>query len=458
MIRALPVCALLLVPTAAMAQGKEPPGETIRITLRPAVAPKPALKYQLLPELLEMNPGNPILGYLRCFSEQNPFFHGKEANDQRDRWSEMPLKDLPVKELRGYGGLALRRADDAARLDLPDWQILLRVKTEGIGLLVPELQQMRSLAHALHMRFRGEVADGRFDDALTTAKTMFALARHMGEHPSLIGKLVGNAIAHITIGNLDELIGQAGSPSLFWAIADLPSPFLDMRKGMQGERAMLDSELRFLDESGPMSEAQLTKAVARMQQLHDAMHLQKGKRDARAWLDGRARDEAHVAAARKRLVEFGLVEKKVKEFPALQVVLLDEKYGFLALRDDTMKAVALPYWQARPLFDAIPEKRSDELLLGGFGVGVNKVRTAQVRLEQRFALLRHVEALRLHAAANGGKLPKKLDDVRLPLPLDPASNRPMSYTLDGGTATLTATTPLGDAATWTVRYVITAPK
>ena len=50
---------------------------------------------------------------------------------------------------------------------------------------------------------------------------------------------------------------------------------------------------------------------------------------------------------------------------------------------------------------------------------LQKVRRAQGRLEQRIALLRHVEALRLYAAEHDGKLPAKLADVSVPLPRRP---------------------------------------
>ncbi len=36
------------------------PETLIRLDVTPAPAPVPALRYQLLPELAEMNPGNPI--------------------------------------------------------------------------------------------------------------------------------------------------------------------------------------------------------------------------------------------------------------------------------------------------------------------------------------------------------------------------------------------------------------
>ena len=172
------------------------PETLIRLNVSPAPAPKPALRYLLLPELKEMNPGNPIQNYMKCFMEQQKFFFDKEAFERREKLLTMPLKELPAQELQDYGRFALSQADWAARLDNPDWQILLKLKADGIDLLLPDVQQIRPLARALKVRFRAEVALGRFDDALRTAKTMFAMSRHLGEHPTFIGNLVGIAIAN----------------------------------------------------------------------------------------------------------------------------------------------------------------------------------------------------------------------------------------------------------------------
>src|SRR5207302_5299370 len=114
---------------------------------------------------------------------------------------------------------------------------------DGINLLLPEVQWLRHLASALKVRFRAEVADKRFDDAVRTAKTMLALARHLGEHPTMIAELVGVAIAYLTLGPLEEMIGQPGCPNLYWALTQLPEPFIDLRQGVQGERAFLSVEL-----------------------------------------------------------------------------------------------------------------------------------------------------------------------------------------------------------------------
>jgi hypothetical protein len=471
MVRTLLVCALLLALAPAARTGDKPKAgekppkpfeDVIRMTVYPASSPKPALKYQLLPELREMNPGNPILGYLRCFSQQNHFFYSKGAIDQREKWREIPLKDLPVEEMRGYGGLALRGADYAARLDNPDWQVLLRAKEEGYRLVLAEVQQMRELVGALQVRFRGEVADRRFNDAIVTAKTMFALARHLGKHPTLIGYLVGVATAHVGIGPLDEMLQQPGCPNLFWALTDLPQPFIDLREGMHGERFMLARGFPFLDDKAPMTEVQLQKAVAQLREMLDLIAppgtppAKQLKKDGgvQAWLDRRLKNEAEVRAARQRLVEFGLAERLVKTFPALQVLLLDQKYTFEEMRDEAMKGLALPYWQAEPLLPDRTGKHAAENVLGWVAPAVTKVRVAQARLEQRFALLRHVEALRLYAAGHHGQLPKQLSDIKLPLPVDPVTGRPFRYTLEGATATLEGS-PLPH---YVVRYVITVAK
>ncbi len=74
---------------------------------------------------------------------------------------------------------------------------------------------------------------------------------------------------------------------------------------------------------------------------------------------------------------------------------------------------------------------------------VRNVRQAQARVDQRIALLRHVEALRLHAAEHNGTLPAKLSDVAVPLPDDPVTGKPFRYEVIGNTAHLRGSPPAG---------------
>jgi hypothetical protein len=460
--RTLLVCALLaaVVPFSRAQEAPAPTETVVRLTVEPQAAPRAALKYQLLPELKDMEPGNPIFGYLKCFPEQQNFWYRKDAVENRDKWEKMPLGELPLQEMRHYGyleGNPLQRAVDAARLMTPDWQILVPVRREGSHLMLPEVQQLRTLAAALKVRLRGQIAERHFDDALVTAQTLFALSRHLGEHPTLIGDLVGTAVAYLTLSPLEEMIQQPGCPNLYWALSELPDPLIDPRPGIQGDQFLLAVEFGYVDRTAPMSAAQLQRAVAHYVEMQK--QTPNPVADVRDWLRARAQDEAHVRDARRRLVQAGLSEDLVKEFPALQVVLLDEQRAYVERRDAELKWLPLPYWQAEPGLLAAAAANPDERVFVRM-LPALKVRKAQVRLEQRLALFRHVEALRVYAADHDGKLPARLGDVPVPLPVDPVTGKAFAYEVEGQTAVLHGTTPKGEEkdAAYNVRFVVTVKK
>src|SRR4051812_19200332 len=103
MSRTFLACALLAALPLAAQAGDAPGRTVIALDVQAMPAPKPALRYPLLPEFHEMNPGNPVQGYLKCFMEQEHFFYHKKSVEDRQKWLTMPLPDLPLKELRDYG-------------------------------------------------------------------------------------------------------------------------------------------------------------------------------------------------------------------------------------------------------------------------------------------------------------------------------------------------------------------
>jgi hypothetical protein len=433
---AIAFCAL-----PSRAQQETPESETlIRLSVAPAAAPIPALKYMLLPELKEMNPGNPIHNYLKCALEEYHFLFDREQFDRRENLLAMPLKALPLAELREYGQSALTHLDRAARLDNPDWQILLKLKADGISTLLPDVQQMRGLSRALSVRFRSEVAIGNFDAASRSAKTMFAMARHMDEHPTLIGALVGIAIAGQAIVSIDEMIEQPGCPNLYWALTNLPDPLIGCEKGRAGERLVLSTVFNDLHSDRPMSAEQLKTFIDPLDALLDENALDPAKR-IRALLKKRAKDPAKLAAARERLIESGLSEQAVRSFPAEQVLLLDEKRELDVRFDDQTKLLSFPAWQVEALFEKARPYKEPALFADALLPGQYKVRRIQGRLEQRIALLRIVEALRTYAFEHNGAFPAKLSEVSVPLPDDPFTGKPFRYESSGKTAHLRGTPP-----------------
>ena len=295
--RALLCCAALGVVSLPCRAGEPTttPETLIKLTVQPAAAPKPALRYLLLPELKEMNPGNPIQNYMKCFMEQQKFFFDKDAFDRREKFLAMPLAQLPAQELQEYGGFALSQADWAARLDNPDWQVLQKMKSDGVSMLLPDVQQLRTLARALMVRFRAEVALRRFDNALRTAKTLFALSRHLGDHPTFIANVLGISIASGATLPLGEMIQQPGCPNLYWALTTLPAPLISLAKAREGERLQFLAEFRDLDDTAPMSADQIQSFTSHMDKLIFGQPNQPGLR---ARLFGSARDEGTLNAAR----------------------------------------------------------------------------------------------------------------------------------------------------------------
>ena len=430
------VCAVVLfsvlaAPGRAQQAGTRP-DIVIRLCVTPAAAPEPALKYLLLPDLQEMNPGNPIQGYMKCFLEQYRFVFDEQEFDKREILLTMPLDDLSVQEPPGFSRLILAQADAAARLDNPDWQILLKLRADGFETLLPDVQAMRTVARALQARFRAEVAAGRIDDAIRTAKTMFAMSRHLGEHPTLIGELVGIAIAATAIEPLEEMLQQPNCPNLYWALTNLPAPFISCKAALEGERLTLWGFTRDLDSAAPMGPDAIKKFIDRLDKLIGENSPNIANGGVRGYLSARTKDEKKLAAARERLVKSGLSSDRLKAFQGDQVILLDEARELLARFDEIAKIMVFPPWQ----FEALTEKagvakREQTLLADALLPAQSAVHQAHGRMAQRIALLRHVEAVRMYAAEHKGALPAKLSDLTVPLPDEPFTGKPFRYELDG---------------------------
>ena len=152
-----------------------------------------------------------------------------------------------------------------------------------------------------------------------------------------------------------------------------------------------------------------------------------------------------IGAARRRLFEYGLPMERLLRFPSHQVILLDEKQEYEVRRDDSMKLMNLPIWQVQSLAaDMETAHKAPTVFAQTLAEGVYNVRKAQARLDQRIALLRHIEALRLYAADHKGLLPAKLSDFSLPLPDDPSTGKPFRYDVIGNTAHLRGSPAFGE--------------
>ena len=316
---------------------------------------------------------------------------------------------------------------------------------------------MRGLAAALQLRFRSEVANGRFDYAMRTAKTMFAMSRHMGEHPTLIGSLVGISIANQAITPLDEMLEQPGCPNLYWALTNLPAPLVNCENGRAGERLIVWTAFNGLNSEAPMSTAELKKFINSVDALlGDGDPAKPGWR-VRAWIDERAKDQVKMAAARARLIKSGIPDAAVRSFSTDQVILLDEKRECEVRQDEAIKILGFPAWQVESFAEKARSRKEPAIFADSFVPDVYRVRRRQGLLEQRIALLIHVEALRMYAALHSGTFPTSLADISVPLPVDPFTGKAFCYEATGKTAHVRGTPPKAQQkdAEYRVHYELT---
>ncbi|HTU17717.1 MAG TPA: hypothetical protein VMG10_06600 [Gemmataceae bacterium] len=454
-------------------------GEPTRLTLTPAAAPSPALKYVLLPELRDQTPGNAALEYYRAFS---PEWWGNIR--QPKMWEKItsalqtPLKDLSRKDLAWLEtNPMLRQVERASRREHIDWGMAERLRREGYGLLLPDVQSMRQVGTLLAVRARLEIAEGRYDKAVSTLQTGLALARHVGDGVTLIQDLVGVAIAQMILAQLEELIQQLGAPNLYWALTELPRPFVDLRKGLQGEKLGMYAsipELRSL-ETTRLTEEQQRKLLQLLGGVEDALFGQGPETAGQKpnWnhrLVGTLLVLRAYPEAKQALIAQGRKPEEVEALPTLQVVLIHSLHQYRRLQDDLFKWYGFPYWQAQPHLEQVDKQiRMARNRLEGIPFidllpAIQKVVAAAVRTDRRIAALRCIEAARLYAAAHDGKLPAAMlhrytqeyeyaaapevkrpatrDAIsKVPLPIDPMTGKAFIYRVTGESAMLIAPPP-----------------
>ena len=464
----------VLVPSLAPAQPARPPDEikTKKLVLYPAPAPKPALKYILLPPYLDRKPGNAAVWYGKVTAEQLNLFGNRKLWERMPKLLETPLADLPreVKEAMGIYPDKLTPyyfLDEGARRDHCDWELPLR-DHDWLTLLIPAEQQTRGFASLLALRVRMRLAEGQFDQAAHALQTGYALGRHLAQEPIFISDLIGVAICRLMSNQVEQWIQQPGAPNLYWALSHLPRPLIDLRPAIEGEMAsfyLSYPELRNLEHKDyPPQQWQqiLDKLVDRFEQWSG-----EGRRPDRSATPMRLMALALILQgyphAKEALIAWGHSRAEVEAMPVPKVILIYTMRTYDELRDDLFKWMTLPFWEARPGLNRATFSLLESIFQGQeiLPIGrillpaMERVAGATAANDRSIALLRTLEALRLYGASHEGQLPEKLSDIaEVPIPLDPLTGQPFVYKRSGESAVLDASTDKNIPSIYGVRYEI----
>lgn len=471
------VCRLAAVATIAIAlfgeqahaadPPKTPTIRTIQLQVDPAPEPRFALQYLFETPYVEQEPGNAAFLYQTAVAQMMQANSGEDAIDGNTlrQWFDGPIEELPLEKVRpaiARFEQSFRLLEAAARRDRCVWEYPTR--EGGVPYVNPLLNEYRTLSRLVAVKAKLDIHDGNVDAALGTLRCGILMARNLGDGPNFIQHMVGVAMAAGTLRQLDAFVQKPQAPNLYWALTALPDPLVDIRKAVQMESEALHVELPELQtvEHAVLSNEQVLDLWQRAAALLGADQKEPGW-----WLS----KTMMIAGAMKlyprakaRLIEQGHPAETVEAWPPLHVILLDQHQQFRAVRDRIFKWTYVPYTQARNGLKQADEEMSqlyqqdDAAMANPFLIflpATQRICFLDARLARDIAMLRCVEAIRMHAADHDGKLPKSLAEITaVPLPTDPLNGGAFHYELIGGKAILESAIPPDGGPKDGLRYEI----
>jgi hypothetical protein len=297
---------------------------------------------------------------------------------------------------------------------------------------------MRHLANVLAVQARLDIKRGDWKSAQERLQTGYALARHLGRGETLIESLVGIGIAQIMNRVLDDWISEPGSPNLYWALSNLPMPFSDMRRAMSFEREFVYFTLPALKEmrAGRYSVASWQQMVGQATEAGGLMSVVSGGGNPgypaalgapseRAQLFAAGAGLLLYPEAKRYLVARGKTAAEVEAMPVAEALGRYFVESWEAVSDDMYKWMGLPPAQAaagleewQKEFEAAVAANQINPLARMLLPSLSRAVQLNTALDRRIGALRLVEAVRSFAAEKG-KLPEKMEELGLPLPVDP---------------------------------------
>ena len=454
------VLSQLLITTAnaQLAPEAKPNANTpvYKLKIKPKAEPSPALRYTLYPEVRTQVNGNAAQGYYRAFSpDWMSYRNEKEYSKKQDKWLSISLKELDEKEIHIPQEM-LTQLHESALKTYCDWDMLAKLRKDGISMLLPDLQGMREFSKALSIDCRVQLKKGEIEKALADIRTGLTLSRHLGEGPTLIQGLVAVAAGTMMLPRIDELITHEKAPNLYWALTTLPQPLVNFSTGLGGEVLMIDNlfpgmrDMLYSGKVSPIAQEEMMKVFPLLEQINGSDNKSSLKQ-----MLVQAALVLNIDAAKKALLDHGITEPMLTNITPLQIILMAEVLHYDKTYQNMIKWNSIPYPLARKRIkelDASIKKPEPSVLsplpLGTFSAmilpAVSRVMEASPKMERRIAALRIIEAIRMQAAFDKA-WPDSLEKITIvPVPADPFTGKAFTFKKEGKKITITAVVPEGE--------------
>jgi len=396
-------------------------------------------------------------------------------------------KDKVRKALSGFGGAIMDAVREATSRTFCDWDWELQNITgaRAVAFLLPEVQNSRELARMLALRTRLAIAEGRIDDAIALTQMNYQLGRDTAVEPLLVCGWVGIAISGISNEGTLEIMASPDAPNLYWALAALPKPLIDLRRATRFELGIGPRVFPLLGdaEGSHRSPAEWSRYVGEswitmteMQTFSAVPRYLSSPRGSREWevvhsqLIGTALGLWRYTRAKQDLVRGGMSPEEVEAMPVGRVIALQAARAYRHTANELEKLSYMPFPEMRRRKVEIDSRLRRDGNLGAtmrsrpilpiaslLLPATSAARNAQERLTRELAAMQVIEALRMHAAETGD-FPTVLEEVTIvPVPKNPATGQPFVYhtrTVDGRTMAILELPHTDGFPGFNVRYEI----
>jgi tetratricopeptide (TPR) repeat protein len=212
---------------------------TVELTIHPAKSPKSEQKYQLLVKSDEQSDVDAAPLYEKAVQS----LPGDLKMDEIEQWLKIPPDELPLKKVQSTLQQiepALELLEQAAKCKRCEWPYLYDDE------LSENLSVQRRLLFCLALKIRFQVARDRYDDAIGTIQTGFAMARHLGDDSTLVRGMVGIGMAAYMCRQIEQFVQRPDAPNLYQALLDLPQPLIDLTRKMEWEEPDIKGKVYLL--------------------------------------------------------------------------------------------------------------------------------------------------------------------------------------------------------------------
>lgn len=400
-----------------------------------APEPVPALRYRFWPAEQDLKAGDAKVFFFRTAVSFNSAEREKQLDEYFNKWEEAREagQEVPAQEIRNALEPYRLQFDELETMSLCDHQDLDMQLRDLRGsdvymILLEEVQVARSIARLLRWRMAEQAAAGDWDGFVRTTRTGYRLAKLISTGDTLIHSLVGIAITGIITEEVQRAAQHKGCPNFYWALASLPRPMFDLRPALELETSIVGRVFPFLSEcrQGPLPEAVVQEKWEAMQKSLLAI-------DSNVSAASSLVGALSIDKAKANLLERGWKEESFKDYPVMQLVLID--------LDDTMREkgdMAMKYFLLPDDVAEDARKRENEALekwlkenttLANFVArtlfpAITQVSNAAKRTEHALNGAMNKEAIRMHVSKHG-TLPASLDQLDVvPALRNPYTNKP----------------------------------